>query len=255
MINSFHKAFALTALFCLLGWAQPGFAQEPLTNNKILRNFNIVAFGNEYTQRRYKHVRKWKTPIRIGIQGNKYPPYFEKFVSDHVRNLWELTGHPIELYYSFSKQKKGQLAKDFDPKKVNFILFYLPVEDIPKAVGKYFNNDLKQVKFMIDNSTCFAKFGTKKNEIKWAIAVFPDHRPKEHMWACVVEELTQVLGLANDSASVNPSIFNDVSRHFSLTEHDKWMLRMFYDRRITAGMPRELALAMGRTILQEIRPE
>ena len=64
---------------------------------------------------------------------------------------------------------------------------------------------------MIKVSTCFAKFGTKNNEIKWAIAVFPDHRPKDHMRACVVEELTQVLGLPNDSAQVAPSIFNDKS--------------------------------------------
>lgn len=230
------------------------FAQEPLTNNKILRNFNIVAFGNEYTHKRYKIVRKWSKPIRIGIQG-KFPGYFEKFVREHIRNLWELTGHPIELYYSITKQKAGTLAKDFDPKKVNFILYYLPAKDIYKAVGKYFDNDPKQVKFMVDNSTCFAKFFTRKGEITAGLAVFPDHRPKDHMWACVVEEITQVLGLANDSSSVNPSIFNDTSQHFSLTDHDKWMLRMFYDTRITAGMPRELAIDMGRTILKEIRPE
>lgn len=244
----------------LVLWLTLGFglatvvAQEPLTNNKILRNFNIVAFGNEYTQRRYKQVRKWKAPIRIGIQG-KYPPYFERFVKEHIRNLWELTGHPIELYYSLDKQKRGELAKDFDAKKVNFILYYLPQKDIFKSVGKYFDNDPRQVKFMVDNSTCFAKFFTSKNAITAGFAVFPDHRPKEHMWACVVEELTQVLGLANDSALVNPSIFNDVSQHFSLTEHDKWMLRMFYDTRITPGMPRELAIDMGRKILNEIRPE
>jgi len=254
LLLRFSACVSLAIWFTLGFGLSIGFTQEPLTNIKILRNFNIVAFGNEYTQRRYKQVRKWKAPIRIGIQG-KYPPYFERFVKEHIRNLWELTGHPIELYYSFGKQKRGELAKDFDPKKVNFILFYLPEKEIPKAVGKYFDNDVNQVNFMIKNSTCFAKFGTKKNEIKWAIAVFPDHRPKEHMWACVVEELTQVLGLANDSSLVNPSIFNDVSQHFSLTEHDQWMLRMFYDTRITAGMRRENAIAMGRTILKEIRPE
>ncbi len=251
--NRLTVSMLLLALLILLP-APAAYSQEPLTNTKILRNFNIVAFGNEYTHRRYKYVRKWKAPIRIGIQG-KYPPYFEKFVNEHIRNLWELTGHPIELYYSLSKEKRGELAKDFDPKKVNFILYYLPRAEIPKAVGKYFDNDLSQVNFMIENSTCFAKFFTKNNEIRAGFAVFPDHRPKDHMWACVVEELTQILGLANDSAFVNPSIFNDVSQHFSLTDHDKWMLRMFYDTRITPGMPRELAIDKGRKILSEIRPE
>lgn len=249
-----RKIMVCAVLWAGLALTGPVMAQERLTNEKILRNFNIVAFGNEYTLKRYQNVRKWAKPIRIGIQG-KYPPYFEQFVNEHIRNLWELTGHPIELYYSFAKQKAGTLAKDFDPKKVNFILYYLPTRDIYKAVGKHFDNDRKQVQFMIDNSTCFAKFFTRKNEIVAGFAVFPDHRPKDHMWACVVEELTQILGLANDSASVNPSIFNDVSQHFSLTEHDEWMLRMFYDPRITPGMDRRKAIAMGRQILSEIRPE
>jgi len=232
-----------------------GVAAEELTNAKIIRDFNIIAFGNEYTLKRYDNVRKWSGPIRVGIQGKKYPAYFEAYIKQHIRDLWEITHHPIELYYSYVMQKTGELAKDFDPKKVNFILFYLPAKDIPKAVAKYFDNDEAQVRKMIEVSTCFAKFFTKKNVITAAIAVFPDHRPKNHMRACVVEELTQVLGLANDSSDVNPSIFNDTSPYFELTEHDRWMLKMFYDPRITAGMPRKEAMKIGRTILDEIRPE
>lgn len=250
---SWRYLLAVTAAAMLLAGGGPGRA-DTLTNDKILRNFDIVAFGNEYTGKRYKAVRKWVAPIRIGIQGKNYPPYFEAYVNQHIRDMWRLTGHPIELYYSFAMQKQKRLAKDFDPKKVNFILFYLPIEQIPKAVAKYFDNDEAQVRKMIEVSTCFAKFGTKKNEIKWAIAVFPDHRPQDHMRACVVEELTQVMGLPNDSAQVAPSIFNDKSRYFELTEHDRWMLKMLYDPRITAGMPRETAISNGRLILDELRP-
>ncbi len=228
---------------------------EELTNDKIMRNFNIIAFGNEYTRKRYDNVRKWAGPIRVGIQGKKYPAYFEAYIKQHIRDLWDITQHPIELYYSFVMQKTGELAKDFDPKKVNFILFYLPEKDIPKAVAKYFDNDEAQVRKMIKVSTCFAKFFTKKNVITAAIAVFPDHRPKDHMRACVVEEITQVLGLSNDSDNVNPSIFNDTSPYFELTEHDRWMLKMFYDPRIKAGMSRDEAMKVGRTVLDEIRPE
>ena len=75
------------------------------------------------------------------------------------------------------------------------------------------------------------------------------------MRAFVVEERTLVLGLTNDSTSINPSILNDVSQHLKLTEHNQKMLKMFDDTRITAGMQRELAIAMGKTILSEIRPE
>ena len=40
------------------------------SNRTILENFNIIAFGNEYTGRRYETVRKWREPIRVGIEGN-----------------------------------------------------------------------------------------------------------------------------------------------------------------------------------------
>jgi hypothetical protein len=243
----------IAGILCLLSGAPLAWA-EPLSNAKIIRNFDIVAFGNEYTGRRYKHVRKWKAPIRVGIQGKDYPPYFEAFVKQHIRDIWDITGHPIELYYSWSLHRAKKLAKDFDPKKVNFILYYMPTKDIPKAVAKHFDDDEAQVRQMIKVSTCFAKFGTKKNEIKWAISVFPAEHPKNHMRACVVEELTQVLGLPNDSAQVAPSIFNDKSHHFELTDHDRWMLKMLYDPRITVGMPREDSIAMGQRILEELRP-
>jgi len=243
------------AALALLAGGGTAPAAEKLTNEKIIRNFNLIAFGNEYTLKRYKQVRKWAGPIRIGIQGKKHPAYFEAYVRQQIRDLWGITQHPIELYYSFAMQKTGELAKDFDAKKVNFILFYLPVADIPKAVAKYFDKDEAKVKQMIKVTTCFAKYFTKKNVIVSAIAVFPSHHSRKTMRACVVEETTQVMGLANDSTEVNPSIFNDKSHYTELTEHDRLMLKMFYDPRITANMEREEALKTGRRILDEIRPD
>ena len=85
--------------------------------------------------------------------------------------------------------------------------------------------------------------------------MFPSHHPKDYMRACVVEELTQVLGLPNDSDAVKPSIFNDQSRYFELTDHDRRMLKVLYDPRITPGMPRNEALRQGRLILDELNPQ
>ncbi len=239
------------ALFLGAGAAAAG--TETPGNETIIRNFDVIAFGNEYTGRRYAHVRKWRAPILVGIEG-KVPRYFEVFVLQQIRDLRRLTGHPIRLYYSPAMHKAGKLAPDFDQTKINLILYYLPVAKIPKRLARYFDNDPAKVRKMISVSTCFAKFGTKKNEIRWAIAVFPSHHSMAYMRACVVEEMTQVMGLPNDSNAVKPSIFNDHSRFFELTEHDRLMLKMLYDPRITVGMDRERALGWGRKILDEIRP-
>lgn len=247
---------AVIIVISAFAWVPVAHAQTgPKTpsNETIVRNFDTIAFGNEYTGRRYKHVRKWRKPIYVGIEG-KYPKYFEVFVLQHIRDLRRLTGHPIRLYYSPAMHKAKRLAPDFDRKKINLILYYLPVDKIPNRLARYFDNDPAKVKKMVEVSTCFAKFGTKKNEIRWAISVFPSHHPQDYMRACVVEELTQVLGLPNDSNAVRPSIFNDTSHFFELTTHDRLKLKMLYDPRITVGMPREKAIRAGRAILNEIRP-
>ncbi len=233
----------------------PAAEKDPPSNETILRNFEIIAFGNEHTGRRYDHVRKWAGPVRIGIQGDKYPAYFEEFVERHVADLRGITGHPIELYYSFARQKAKRLAKDFDHKQVNVILFYLPAKEVPAAIAKYFNNDMVEINNMIRTSRCFARYGTRRNEILWAIVVFFTEATKEHTWQCMIEELTQLLGLANDSDQVNPSIFNDRSPYIELTAHDRLLVRLLYDKRITVGMPREEAVKVGRQILRELRPE
>ena len=54
--------------------------------------------------------------------------------------------------------------------------------------------------------------------------------------ACVVEELTQVLGLVNDSSDVYPSIFNDRSFNDFLSGLDYLLLKILYHPELRAGM-------------------
>ncbi len=54
--------------------------------------------------------------------------------------------------------------------------------------------------------------------------------------SCIHEEMAQALGLANDSFSARPSIFNDDEEFALLTLHDEVLLRMLYDKRLRPGM-------------------
>jgi len=250
------RSLCLAFVTCSLAATGQAAAGEHVGNDVIMRNFNIVAFGNEYTHKRYDHVRKWDSPIRIAIIGDP-PPYFETFVRDHIRDLWELTGFPIELRFSNAIHKNGSLPQDFDNAKINFPLFFFESSRLPAVIEKMLRGKTTRhevAKLQLD-STCHARYWTQNNEIFLAYAAFPAERPKRHLRACVVEEITQVLGLVNDSASVNPSIFNDASGHLELTEHDRSMVRMFYDPRIMPGMTRREAMRTGWEILREIRPQ
>jgi hypothetical protein len=75
-----------------------------------------------------------------------------------------------------------------------------------------------------------------------------------------VEELTQILGLANDSDDVKRSMFvqknqySEIGSTKCITTGDRPMLKVFYDPRIKARMPRPEALQLAFNTLNFIRP-
>jgi len=95
---------------------------------------------------------------------------------------------------------------------------------------------------MLENATCFANLRKKGDEIKIAATAFPAELPKEIMRICIVEEITPILGLANDSDAVNPSVFNDTNEFNELTGHDKLLLRILYNPKLEVSMVRKEAL-------------
>jgi hypothetical protein len=73
--------------------------------------------------------------------------------------------------------------------------------------------------------------------------------------SCAHEEFAQILGPGNDFTGARPSIFNDDGEFALLTEHDEYILRVLYDRRLEPGMTRDEAMPIAREIIEEIRPE
>ncbi|MEM9725177.1 MAG: DUF2927 domain-containing protein [Pseudomonadota bacterium] len=69
--------------------------------------------------------------------------------------------------------------------------------------------------------------------------------------ACLVEELTQSMGLIFDHDDVRPSIFNDDQEFIALTRHDEALLEILYDPRLQAGMTRAQAAPIVRQIVAE----
>lgn len=57
-----------------------------------------------------------------------------------------------------------------------------------------------------------------------------------HITHCLLEELTQSLGLPNDSERIRPSVFNETSMLTELSPVDRILIRTVYDPRIKPGM-------------------
>lgn len=231
------------------------WAETPLSNSQIARNFNIIAFGNEYTGKRYQNVRKWRRPLRLGIKGDS-PSWFDDMVVHFLDELISATGHPMGLVYTNTMAREKRLPKGFDPRTVNVFLLYMPTGAMPAQLPDKQFPDKAQIMTLLKSgqATCFAKLFKKGDEIRSAVILFPSHHDERVLRACVVEELTQILGLPNDSDEVTQSIFVDRGRHNELTPQDRLLLRLLYDPEIKVGMPRQQAVDQVHEILKRIRP-
>lgn len=255
------------AVFLFAGLPASGHAQD-LSNRALLEYFDIAAFNAEHETRREKTILKWAGPINVAIIGRTYPDYVEKLIVDHLADLRRETGLNIRLVYSEVMQREKRVPKNIREIKINLPLFIIPRARLPESVEKNTNGAFKaaDVRRIMAASHCHGRIRHGKKGISFAYIAIAGEVPTQTQYgktrvdpklfakACVVEELTQVLGLINDSDALEFSIFNDKSRAIDLTEPDRWMLRMLYDPRIRPGMHRATALPIVRRFLSERRP-
>ncbi len=181
-----------------------------------------VALRNEYTQRG-NFVRKWKEPVKIWID-HQVPDeeMHTRLVKMHIAHLRAITGHSIDLV------KVEQEA--------NLKLIFTRQSKWQQQVSEEFGaNAVPHVK----GAVCMANFRVDgQYEIKKAIVIIPVDQARMHgkLVSCVVEEITQILGLPNDSERAYPSIFNDKTPESLLSGLDYLLLKALYNDAIKPGM-------------------
>lgn len=188
----------------------------------IRQAFSHIALNNEYDT--YKHaVRKWHIPIRVFIEHQVADVALHtQLVQMHLSHLTEMTGHDIRLVDSLEKANLHLV----------FTRQSLWANEIVRLMGPGAVQN-------IHGSVCMAKFALNSlQQIERAWVVIPVDQAKMHgkLVACIVEEMTQVLGLPNDSEKVFPSIFNDKTQQDLLTGLDFILLKLLYSPSIRAGM-------------------
>ena len=188
----------------------------------ITQAFSEIALKNEYDVAKHR-VRKWRIPVRVFVEhqvGDR--ALHTQLVQMHLAHLAEITGHDIQLvdtlldanlHLVFTRQSQWE-------------------SEVTRLMGP---SSAKNV----HGSVCMAKFALNaKSEIERAWVIIPVDQAQMHgkLVACVVEEITQVLGLPNDSEKVFPSIFNDKTPQDLLTGLDFILLKLLYSPNIRAGM-------------------
>ncbi len=233
-----------------------GGPDTPWTDTDLLRNFEQIAFFNEYAAGGgYRSssgsavgLRKWGAPVRYGVEfGPSVPPgqraADRATVADYAARLARATRHPI------STATQG----------ANFHVLIMSEED--RAYG------LARVRALVPqiDAATFGVFRDMPRSIHCLVVAFsqkgnPDSHDRAIAWiraehpplsraACIHEELAQGLGLANDSPRARPSIFNDDEEFALLTRHDEELLWLLYHPDIKPGMTPEEARPILRRLL------
>jgi hypothetical protein len=234
--------FGLTLLNYMIGseahaaqlapWQAPGY---------LLKSFIEIAMRNEYSERQ-TGIRKWTGPInyffvhRVGDQA-----LHEKLARMHLEHLSDITGLSIkpaqtrnsanlQIIFSTEAQLQIELLQDFGIRSK------------------------QQRETLFRRSVCLGHFALAGDaSIARAVVIIPVDRASAHakLVDCIVEEITQILGLPNDSEKVFPSIFNDKSIDSLLSGLDYLLLKMLYDPRLKAGMNLQQAAPVLKTIIDE----
>lgn len=211
------------------------------TPSYIIDSFIEIALNNEYSTA-ISRLRKWQKPIYYSIEHRTADKELhQELVELHLNHLSDISGLDIspvtnhetanlKIIFSTELQLKQELNQDF-------------------LLG-----DQQQIGQLTRNSVCLAHFSiAKDNSIENAIVIIPVDRARAHakLLSCIVEELTQIMGLPNDSDKVFPSIFNDKSHDDYLSGLDFLLLNLLYDKRMQAGFNQTQVKQTLQKILQE----
>lgn len=231
-----------------------GGRDTPFTADMLARNFEQIAFYNEYDggftgPGGQSPLRRWSAPVRIGaIFGPSVLPSQRRSDMQALRSyaarLGNVTGHRVAT---------GGRA--------NFIVIFASEDDRAAALAEAASrlglpvSSLRPFQSLRRDTYCaVAAFalGSDPNTYTAAVAVIRTENPDLLRLSCLHEELAQGMGLANDSPAARPSIFNDDDEFALLTRHDELLLRLLYDARLRPGMSARQAAPLTRIIAREI---
>ncbi|WP_230426478.1 DUF2927 domain-containing protein [Paragemmobacter aquarius] len=224
-----------------------GGPDTPYTDRMLAENFIRIALYDEYARTSggpvqrttVSRIRKWQAPVRVGLSfGASVPP--DRRAADTARigsflaRLSQLTNHPIAL-------------SDANP---NFFI-QIVSEDERQALGPQIRAalpglspaEVAGITQMPRSTYCLVYAMSEGADATYtrAFAVIRSEHPDLLRLSCIHEEITQGLGLANDSPSARPSIFNDDEEFALLTKQDELMLRILYNPALTPGLTEDQA--------------
>ena len=203
-----------------------------MASEKRIDQFIEIALGNEYRSQ-MSNLRRWKNSIEVKLhQSVNLSPSLIALIDEHLALLSRATKHPISRVNT----------------EANVHLYLIKQSLFSQTWRTYAQGNLPE------DALCAAQITTDLNDqITQAVIVIPVDRASQQgrLLSCLVEELTQVTGLVNDSVNVYPSIFNDRSTDQMITPLDWMFLQTLYHSRLTPGMSETTVRPIVKDILTD----
>ncbi|MFT2112050.1 DUF2927 domain-containing protein [Marinomonas sp. 2405UD68-3] len=197
-------------------WQNPSYIQQ---------SFLTIALQREYNKKTNPRLIRWEKPIDIYFESDFGDTELQReLLSVQLNHLSFITGVPI----SFNDNKK----------KSNIFIVFTSYKNLEPKVKEYIGNP-NNIRAALKEAICLGHFSVdgQSNIYKGTIIIPVDYaRESARFLDCIVEEITQLMGLPNDSNNVYPSIFNDTSIDSYLSPLDYLLLKLLYSKRLTAGM-------------------
>jgi hypothetical protein len=185
-----------------------------------LREFEAIAFGGEFSRDRgLQVIRKWATDLRVAITGRPTQADLETL----ERTLADLNGLIAPRRIRLDRQS------------ANVTIHFVPTTEFRRIEPHYVEG----------NRGFFFVWWNGRSEItRSRILIATDGITQPERSHLIREELTQSLGLMNDSWSDPASTFyQGWTATATYTDRDRALIRLLYDPRIQPGMNRRAVRA------------
>lgn len=237
-----------------------GGPDTPYSVDDLVENFIEIAFFDEYGRpgvfgRRNRNdggaLTRWEQPVRLNVEfGPTIPSDIRSkdrtTVQGFTRRLARITSHPIsvtETDANFTVFVAGEDDRAFIQRRLKELIPTISDRDLSVFT------DLPRSFYCL---VAAVPTPGQPNTYSRAVALVRAEHPDLVRQSCVHEEISQGLGLPNDSPKARPSIFNDDDEFALLTSHDELLLKMLYDQRLTPGMTADEARPIARQIATEL---
>ncbi len=230
----------IVGMILLLGLLVPlgvGAQERGVRLDDLVDHFAKVVFGAEMPELATQPavISKWRGLVAIKVQGRSTPRLIA-LASRHIKRISQLTG------IAFRSFQPGEKRQSID-------LVFLKRAEMGNIKGANLDRNVIRAMANDPSMACyFLAWHNPPERIVKALVVVDVEHSDDSIDSCLLEDLTQVMGLPNDVESPWPSIF---AQHDQLIAYSKWdelYLRTLYDPRLKPGMNEAQARVVVRKI-------